>query len=173
MTFPEVESLRPTPDRVRETVFNWLAPYLAGARVLDLFAGSGILGLESLSRGASSVVAVENNPAVAEHLREWGRQLETNGLEVVTMDVMRFLGTTRLRPFHIVFIDPPHASTDYDALCEALEAGGLAVPGALVYLEVSTPRAADGSAPYGWSRHRSSRAGHLTYELWRRAGAPD
>lgn len=173
MSFPDVEGLRPTPDRVRETVFNWLSPYIPGARVLDLFAGSGILGFEALSRGASSVVAVESHRTVADGLRESARQLEADGLEVVVMDVMRYLGTTRLRPFDIVYIDPPHATADYDALCAALEAGGLAGGGAFIYLEFSTPRAATFTAPDQWSRHRSSRAGHLSYQLWRRAGGPD
>lgn len=171
--FPDVEGLRPTPDRVRETVFNWLSPYIAGARVLDLYAGSGILGLEALSRGAASVVAVDNHRTAAEGLRDAGRQLEANGLEVVGMDVMSFLGATRPRPFDIVFIDPPHASADYEAVCAALDAGGLAAAGAFVYLEFSTPRAATFVPPDQWSRHRSSRAGHLSYQLWRRAGEPD
>jgi len=173
VTFPEIEGLRPTPDRVRETLFNWLAPHVAGARVLDLFAGSGILGLESLSRGAASVVAVESHAAIADHLRESGRQLDVHSLEVVTMEALRFLNTARLRPFDIVFIDPPHAAADYDALCSALDAGGLADAGAFIYLEFSTRRAAEFSAPGGWTRQRSSRAGHLTYQLWRRAGGPD
>lgn len=158
---------------MRETVFNWLSPYIPGARVLDLFAGSGILGFEALSRGASSLVAVESHRTVAEALRESGRQLEAGGFEVVVMDVMSFLGATRPRPFDIVFMDPPHATADYEALCAALAAGGLAGDGAFVYLEFPTTRAATFTAPEQWSRHRSSRAGHLSYQLWRRAGRPD
>lgn len=173
VSFPGVDGLRPTPDRVRETLFNWLSPYLAGARVLDLFAGSGVLGLEALSRGASSVVAVESHRRVADQLRESGRQLAADGFEVVVMDVLSFLGTNRPGPFDVVFIDPPHAAADYDAICAALDAGGLAGGNAFVYLEFTNPRAAEFSAPARWTCHRSSRAGHLTYQLWRRAEGPD
>lgn len=173
ISFPDVEGLRPTPDRVRETVFNWLSPYLAGARVLDLFAGSGILGLEALSRGAASVVAVDSHRAVADRLRESGRQLEAGDLEVVVADAARFLDTTRTGPFDIIFMDPPHASADYDALCAALDAGDLARKHAFVYLEFSTSRVETFSPPARWTCHRSSRAGHLTYQLWRPADGPD
>lgn len=173
MSFPDVEGLRPTPDRVRETLFNWLSPYLAGARVLDLFAGSGVLGLEALSRGAASVVAVESHRRVAEQLRESGRQLQADRFEVVATDVLSFLGTSRAGPFDVVFIDPPHAAADYDAICAALDAGGLMGGNAFVYLEFTTPRAAAFPAPARWTCHRSSRAGHLTYQLWRWTQGPD
>ncbi len=83
MSFPGVEGLRPTPDRVRETVFNWLAPYMDGARVLDLYAGSGILGFEALSRGAASVLAVDSHRLVADRLRETCRELQADGFELV------------------------------------------------------------------------------------------
>lgn len=173
VSFPNIEGLRPTPDRVRETVFNWLSPYIQCARVLDLFAGSGILGLEALSRGASSVVAVESHRVAADQLRESGRQLEADGFEVVVMDVMSYLGATRRRPFDVIFVDPPHSAADYDAICAAVDAGGTAGRGALIYVEFSTPRAPAFSAPDRWTCHRSSRAGHLTYQLWRRVDGPD
>lgn len=164
--------MRPSPDRVRETVFNWLAPYLPGARVLDLYAGSGILGLEALSRGASSVVAVEKHRRVADQLHESARELEADGLEVVVMDVMAFLRIPR-PPFDVIFADPPHATADYESLFAALDASGLAGPAAFVYLEFSTPRSSTLSTPDPWICHRTSRAGHLTYQLWRRGERPD
>jgi len=173
IAFPEVEGLRPTPDRARETLFNWLAPYLPGARVLDLYAGSGILGLEALSRGASSLVAVDSSRLVAAQLRESARQLGAEGLEVVAMDVPGFLNTAHRDPFDVVFLDPPYAGADYEGLCAALDAAGLVGPDGFVYLEFSTPRSSTFAAPDGWKRHRSSRAGHLTYQLWRPAGGPD
>jgi len=169
IAFPEADGLRPTPDRVRETLFNWLSPSLPGARVLDLFAGSGILGFEALSRGAATVVAVESNRVAADCLRDSAQRLEAGGFEVVVADAMRFLDTTRLGPFDMIFIDPPHATADYDAICAAVAARGLAAPGGFVYLEFPSSRAEAFSAPEGWSRHRSSRGGHLTYELWRPA----
>lgn len=172
VSFPGSEGLRPSPDRVRETLFNWLAPYLPGARVLDLFAGSGILGLEALSRGAASVVAVEKYRRVADQLRESARELEADGLEVVVMDVMAFLRTTR-PPFDIIFADPPHAAADYESLFAALDASGLAGRSAFVYLEFATARSSTFATPDSWICHRTSRAGHLTYQLWRRPERSD
>lgn len=173
ISFPGVDGLRPTPDRVRETLFNWLSPYIAEARVLDLFAGSGVLGLEALSRGASTVTAVDSHRAVADQLRRSGAQLEAEGLDVVVMDAMRYLGADRGKSFDVVFIDPPYASADYDELCAALDHGGLLSRGAFVYLEFAADRASRFTPPDGWHRHRSSRAGHSTYELWRGADGPD
>lgn len=173
IAFPEAEGLRPTPDRARETLFNWLAPYLPGARVLDLYAGSGVLGLEALSRGASSLVAVDGSRLVAAQLRESGQQLGAEGLDVVAMDVPAFVNTARRDPFDVVFLDPPYAEADYEGLCAALDTSALVRPDGFVYLEFATPRASTFAAPDGWSRHRSSRVGHLTYQLWRPAGGPD
>jgi 16S rRNA (guanine966-N2)-methyltransferase len=173
VAFPAVEGLRPTPDRVRETVFNWISPRIAGARVLDLFAGSGILGLEALSRGAASVVAVERHRLVAERLRDAARELDAGDFEVVATDVMSFLATARKAPFDIVFVDPPHGSADYVALCEALESSGLVAPDALIYLEFPKSRVSGFHPPAGWTRRRSSRAGHVIYQLWQRVAAPD
>lgn len=173
VSFPGVDGLRPTPDRVRETLFNWLSPYIAGARVLDLFAGSGVLGLEALSRGASRVTAVDSHRAIADQLRRSGQELEADGFEVVAMDAMRFLGAGRRETFDVVFIDPPYGSADYDELCAALDDGGLLARGAHIYLEFATDRASAFTPPDGWYRHRSSRAGRSTYELWRGADGPD
>lgn len=170
IAFPDVEGLRPTPDRVRETLFNWLAPYVAGARVLDLFAGSGILGLEALSRGAASLVAVESNRRVASWLRDAGTELMPAGFDVIVADATSFLNTPGKRFFDLIFLDPPHASADYDALCAALDQGSFMAEDALVYVEFSTPRASEFRPPVSWERYRSSRAGHLTFQLWRRAG---
>lgn len=173
VSFPGVEGLRPTPDRVRETVFNWLAPYIDGARVLDLYAGSGILGFEALSRGALSVVAVESHRFVADRLRASCRELQAGRFEVVVMDAMHYLGVSPPRPFDIVFVDPPYAAADYDAICAALEAGGHLAPDALIHVELATNRASAFSAPDLWTCHRSSRAGQITYQLWRRSGGVD
>lgn len=173
MSFPGVEGLRPTPDRVRETVFNWLAPYIDGTRVLDLYAGSGILGFEALSRGAASVLAVDSHRLVADRLRDTCRELQADGFEVVVMDAMRYLGASPAGPFDIAFVDPPYAAADYDAICAALEAGGHLAPQALIHVELATNRASTFSAPGRWTCHRSSRAGQITYQLWRRSGGAD
>lgn len=175
MAFPDAEGLRPSPDRVRETVFNWLMPDLPGARCLDLFAGSGILGFEALSRGAASVVAVDSGRRVAAALRDAAAGLGAGPeqFEVVAMEADAFLRRPRGGPFDLVYVDPPHATADYNALCAGLEAGGLLAPDALVYLEFATGRAASFSPPGGWNRYRTSRAGGLTYQLWRRASQID
>src|SRR4051812_13761804 len=106
LRFPPQEEIRPTPDRVRETLFNWLGTHVVGARCLDLFAGSGALGLEALSRGAAHVTFVERDAVAARELRarltEWGAV----GAQVEQMEAMRFLGGTP-QPFEIVFLDPP------------------------------------------------------------------
>lgn len=167
--FPATAGLRPTTGRVRETVFNWLAPFLAGARVLDLYAGSGVLGFEALSRGAASVTAVDSNPRVAGALRSTARVLEASGYTAVTMDVRRFLERPAGGPFELVFLDPPHASTDYGRLCALLDSSNLLAAGALVYVELATPGSPDFAAPDAWCLHRAGCAGHLSYQLWRRA----
>lgn len=166
--FPDVADLRPTPDRVRETLFNWLAPHLDGARVLDMFAGSGILGFEALSRGASSLVAVENDRVIAAQIRDTAGELGAAGFELVVSEAEAFLGTAATPPFDLVFIDPPHAAADYDALCGRLEASALLREHAFVYVEHSKRRAAAFAPPFAWECHRSAQAGYITYQLWRR-----
>jgi 16S rRNA (guanine966-N2)-methyltransferase len=168
--FPDVEGLRPSPDRTRETLFNWLAPYLAGARVLDLYAGSGVLGLEALSRGAVSVTAVDAHQQVVRQLRETARELNAVDFTVVPADAMSFLHQAGSRAFDLVFADPPHAGADYNALVEVLDASGVVASNGWVYLEFPTPHGTRVSFPERWEQYRSSRAGQLTYQLWRRKG---
>jgi 16S rRNA (guanine966-N2)-methyltransferase len=167
---PLSEGLRPTPDRVRETLFNWLAPYLPGARCLDLFAGTGALCLEALSRGAGSVVMVEQSPAVAEGLRQNLATLGAQDAEVVCADALAFLGGAP-RTFDIVFLDPPFAS-DLIARCSVLlEPRGWVRPGTLVYIEA--PRHLDPlPIPGHWQLARSKRAGEVGYHLARIPGEP-
>lgn len=167
---PVSEGLRPTPDRVRETLFNWLAPYLPGARCLDLFAGTGALCLEALSRGAGPVVMVEQSPTVAEGLRRNLTTLGAQDAEVVCADALLFLGGTP-RTFDIVFLDPPFKS-DLIARCSALlEPRGWVRPGALVYVEA--PRHLDPPPlPGHWQLVRSKRAGEVGYHLARIPGEP-
>ncbi len=166
---PLAEGLRPTPDRVRETLFNWLTPYLPGARCLDLFAGTGALCLEALSRGAASVVMVERSPAVAECLRRNLATLGAANADVVCADARAFLEGAS-RPFDIVFLDPPFRS-DLIAHCSALlEPRGWVRPGSLVYVEA--PRQLEPlPVPAHWERVRSKRAGEVAYHLARVPGA--
>lgn len=166
--FPDVAGLRPTPDRVRETLFNWLAPYISGARVLDLFAGSGALGFEALSRGAASVVAVDSHRRVAAALRAAAGQLDAAAFSMVAADAATFLARSAAGPFDLVFLDPPHASPDYERYCSLVSADGILAPRGMVYLEFARPGTPDFSTPESWTLYRAARAGHLAYQLWQR-----
>ncbi|MGD8341073.1 MAG: 16S rRNA (guanine(966)-N(2))-methyltransferase RsmD [Gammaproteobacteria bacterium] len=128
---PEGLRIRPTPDRVRETLFNWLSPVLAGASCLDLFAGTGVLGFEALSRGAEHAVFVERNGRAAAALEALRDELEARA-EIVHSDAADFLDRAHERSFDIVFVDPPY-STDVLPVIEALYP--LLRSGAQVYLE--------------------------------------
>lgn len=168
-----IDGLRPTPDRVRETLFNWLAPVLPGARVLDLFAGSGALGLESVSRGAAAAVLVERDPALAATLRELAGRLDgAEGVEVVQADALRWL-STRPGPFDIAFLDPPFASDAWQAaLAGVLPA---MAPGGWIYLE--GPPQLDLVLPAPWQLHRDGRTRDTRHALFRhvvnaKGGAP-
>lgn len=161
--FPDRPELRPTPDRVRETLFNWLAPRIAGARCLDLFAGSGALGLEALSRGAAEVVFVEADGAAARALAATVALLAPGRARVVEADAVAFL-RGEPAPFDVVFLDPPFGSGLLAAAIDALDARGWVMPAGCVYVEAP---AADGPPawPAGWRPHRASRAGAVGFHL--------
>jgi 16S rRNA (guanine966-N2)-methyltransferase len=165
LRFPAAEGLRPTPDRVRETVFNWLQPVIAGARCLDLFAGSGALGFESLSRGAREVVFVERDAQVASYLEATLQALAPGQGRVVRTDGVGFLGGPA-QPFDIVFVDPPFASGLLPAALERLSRPGWLAGGAFVYVEDAAREGAP-VLPAGWTLHRSKRAGEVGYHLAR------
>ncbi len=172
LAFPDANGLRPTPDRVRETLFNWLMPHLGGARCLDLFAGSGALGLEALSRGAGHVTLVEANPAVARRLEANLELLGEGGRsEVMCRDALAFLRTAPAGPFDIVFLDPPYDADLLPPAIAALEQGGWLADPAWIYLEVPVKKgeAALPALPANWSLHREKRAGQVGYHLIRRA----
>lgn len=168
--FPDDTGIRPSPDRVRETLFNWLAPVVSGARCLDLFAGSGVLGLEALSRGAAAVVLVDRDRSVIRHLQDVVAQLDAAGASVVAADALAWLGPQR-GPFDIVFLDPPFDAAWVPALLDKLDEPGCLAPGAWIYVERP---AAEGppSLPAGWRQHRSGKAGDVGYYLAVRPGSP-
>ncbi len=169
--FAPVAGLRPTPDRVRETLFNWLQGEVHGSRCLDLYAGSGALGLEALSRGAAALRAVEHNRAAAGRLRENLALLGEDGrAEVVVEDVMRYLGRAAAAPFDIVFADPPFADPVLPELCRRLDQGGWLAMGAWIYLEQDAKRPWE-APPAGWLVHREGIAGQSAYRLLRRNSA--
>jgi len=164
--FPDMPGLRPTPDRVRETLFNWLQHSLTGTRCLDLFAGSGALGLEALSRGATEVVFVEQFPAASRTLQEQLVRLGAEGKgRVMEMGAARFLRTPA-KPFDVAFLDPPFGK---DALAEyipLLDSGDWLKAGGLVYLE-NERIAGVPTIPAHWELLKSKSAGEVGYHLAR------
>jgi 16S rRNA (guanine966-N2)-methyltransferase len=156
--------LRPTPDRVRETLFNWLGQDLSGWRCLDAFAGSGALGFEAASRGAAEVVLLERDPALAASLRQSQQRLKAGALRIETADAIAWMGRAAPASFDLVLLDPPFGSgLGEQALPLATR---LAAGDGLIYLEA---RQALPAAPAGWAIHRQGRAGAVHFHLLHRA----
>jgi len=166
-TFPDVPGLRPTPDRVRETLFNWLAPYIEGARVLDLFTGSGAMYLEALSRGASMGLALDTSGAAIASVRQNLNSLECAVGQVSQTDSLRYLESQIPAQFDIAFLDPPFHQNLLPAACALLEARGWLADNAWIYTESETPPSASG-LPGNWRLHREKKAGQVYYGLWQR-----
>jgi 16S rRNA (guanine966-N2)-methyltransferase len=158
---PNAPGLRPTTDRVRETLFNWLAVDVPDARCLDLFAGSGALGFEAASRGAASVLMVEAQRSVAGHLRHWSEVLQAP-VEVVTADAFRFLRRPA-ESMDIVFLDPPFGKNWVPPALALLGQGWLSV-GSLVYVETER-ELADWPVPPAFAVRKMSQAGDVCYRL--------
>jgi 16S rRNA (guanine966-N2)-methyltransferase len=164
LRFPQGPDIRPTPDRVRETLFNWLGGRVSGARCLDLFAGSGALGLEALSRGAAHVTFIEHDPRAARelgaHLAEWGAA----GARVECQDALAFLRGTG-SPFDIAFLDPPFASGLLGSAAQLLSARGWLNQRARVYVECAAGAGAP-QLPATLVVLKSKRAGEVGYHLY-------
>ena len=160
----DVEGLRPTSERVRETLFNWLAPYLPGARCLDLYAGTGALGLEALSRGAARVVFVERNAIASRQLRRNIESLRAENAELVEQEAIAFLRDRSRGPFDIAFLDPPFAAGLLEETCRLLAGSQQLVDGALVYIELDRA-AAPPALPDGWTVQKNKTAGKVRYML--------
>ncbi|MGA9333597.1 MAG: 16S rRNA (guanine(966)-N(2))-methyltransferase RsmD [Rudaea sp.] len=159
--------LRPTPDRARETLFNWLMPVIEGATCLDLFAGSGALGIEALSRGAARVDFVESDRRLAAKLNENLQRLRQTAT-VECVDALAFLPASQ-RQYDVVFVDPPFALALWETIAQALESSGRLAAYAWIYVE--SPTAVDLRLPPTWTLHRQARAGAVTFALYRRAQA--
>ena len=168
--FPDARGLRPTADRVRETLFNWLQTEISGAHCLDLFAGSGALGMEALSRGAAHALFVDRSRSVCQQLTENLRLLgmEPSG-EVRCGDALRFLADPPEQQFDIVFLDPPFSDGLLQQSARLLESANWLSPGALVYLEQDSNHRWP-ELPENWLRHRETRAGQAACRLLRRSG---
>lgn len=167
LRFPAIAGLRPTPDRVRETLFNWLDPSLPGSHCLDLFAGSGALGFEAASRGAERVVMLERDPDALRALHENAARLGVD-VDIVPADALAYLAGPAT-PFDIVFLDPPFASGLLASAAAALAAGAWIKPTSLIYSEAAAGEAPP--VPAAWAPHRAKVAGRVSYRLWR-AGGP-
>lgn len=171
--FPELE-IRPTPDRVRETLFNWLQTRIEGAHCLDLYAGSGALGLEALSRGAASVVFVEHQRVAADALQRLLQDWQASAAIVVCDEALHYLSARRTsgalpgdagRGFDLVFLDPPYASGELPAAAAALAHEGLA-PEARIYVEQHADDELQQALPASWHQLRSGKAGEVRYHLY-------
>jgi 16S rRNA (guanine966-N2)-methyltransferase len=166
LTFPDLPGLRPTGDRVRETLFNWLQPIIANARCLDLFAGSGALGLEAASRGAKQVVMLDQAPQVIMQLEHYRSRLGLDQLEIIKADAVRWLDGNP-RTFDLVFVDPPFAADILPLVCRKLEAGGWLAEHGIVYLEDDSGRLFN-DLPHKWHLRREKRAGQVRFALAQR-----
>lgn len=161
--FPDTPELRPSPDRVRETLFNWLAPVIDGARCLDLYAGSGAIGLEALSRGATEVVFVDRDRAALAAIDAHLTTLSCDRGRIEQVDALAFIARDK-RAYDIVFADPPFDRDLIPEVVSALASSGVVKPGGMVYLE-SEAKVGAPALPDGWTLHRSGKAGRVGYHL--------
>ena len=165
LTFIPAQGLRPTTDRIRETLFNWLAPYIHGARCADLFAGSGALGLEALSRGAAQCDFVDSSRATLAQINTHLATLDAiNCGQCHTATALEFLQANR-EPYDLVFIDPPFGHDLVDATCALLAENDLLTAGAMAYLETAADEPAP-TTPAGWALHREKSTGGVAYRLF-------
>ena len=166
LSFPDQAGLRPTPDRVRETVFNWLGQTLEGLSVLDLFAGSGAMGLEAASRGAAAVQLVENDPALVAQLHKLQQRLAATVVRVQRGDGVAAIKHAAPASLHLVLVDPPFDSALFEP---ALQAAAQAVAAdGYVYLEAPTAWTDEALAPFGLTVHRHLKAGAVHAHLLQR-----
>ena len=164
----DVAGLRPTPDRVRETLFNWLAAQTTEARCLDLFSGTGALGLEALSRGASHVTFVERSASAASMLRHNLITLSCDRAAVVQADALTWSQRPPKQAYDLVFLDPPFHKGLLAPICRQLDETGYLAPGARLYAESESGLAAFGQGlPQHWSLLKEKRAGLVTSRLYR------
>jgi len=167
LQFADVEGLRPTSDRIRETLFNWLAPLIEGARCLDTFAGSGALGIEALSRGAGHVDFIETSRAAAEAIASNLQTLQCANATLLRKDALAYLQAAPTHRYDIVFCDPPFQSSLLPQTLEALLAQDWLSTGALIYVEAAREDAVE--LPPQWHWHRHLYAGNVQFGLLQRA----
>jgi 16S rRNA (guanine966-N2)-methyltransferase len=168
LRFPDVPNLRPTPDRVRETIFNWLAPMIHGARCLDLFAGSGALGLEALSRGAAFTTFVDSHKKATLALQSHLELLNANDkAEVLQIDSVKFL-KNNAQPYDLIFLDPPYHLPFMEKVVPLLEENGWLADNAMLYLEIEKRQSLP-ELPENWQQLKEKTAGEVNYFLFQRS----
>ncbi len=166
LRFPDAGGVRPTPARTRETLFNWLSQPVPGSHCLDLFSGSGALGLEALSRGAASATLVDHTPELTRALSQNLRLLGCQNGEVVCQSAEQYLSTRPHRAFDILFMDPPFRQGWPETLMPMIANNGWVAPGGWVYIEHESEKELT-EVPDGWHLHRQKTAGQVSYCLFR------
>jgi len=168
ISVPDVPGLRPTHDRVRETLFNWLAPYLEGASCLDLFAGSGALGFEALSRGAKQVTFVDNSRLAIKTIHDNAKKLKAEPIEIITGTCPASVPPLSFAPYDIVFLDPPFHQELLISSASWLEESGYLNAKAHIYVEVEKEGALP-ALPENWTLHKDAKTASLAYYLFFRS----
>lgn len=163
ITFPEADGLRPTSDRIRETVFNWLMHDIREARCLDLFAGSGALGFEAHSRGAAHVVLIEKNPVIYRHLQQTAAAFHPEKLSIIQASAANYLQAQPATQFDIIFVDPPFAHIESFECIHQFEQSDLLKNHGLLYVESPHELKLD---PRFWRLLKLKTAGQVTYALY-------
>jgi 16S rRNA (guanine966-N2)-methyltransferase len=170
LRFPQEDGLRPTSDRIRETLFNWLAPHINDARCADLFAGSGALGLEALSRGARMCDFIEPSKSASSQISEHLNTLNASDKGLChRRTALEFLQGPP-SPYDLVFVDPPFRQEMIPGVCEALDAGNWLAPGAIVYIETASDEILP-QLPVHWLIHREKTSGGVSYRTFHSSGA--
>lgn len=168
LQFTDTPGLRPTTDRVRETVFNWLQPEIVGAHCIDLFAGSGALGFEALSRGANDCLFIENNRQCIEDINHNLKTLNAQSGETLLGDALQLLNQPpeqdKKNKFNIVFVDPPYAMDCALQCCRMLADNQWLAGEAYIYIE-SAAAITEDELPENWRLHRQKKAGNVNYHL--------
>jgi 16S rRNA (guanine966-N2)-methyltransferase len=163
LSIADHKTLRPSPDRVRETLFNWLTSYLDGARCLDLFCGTGVLGIEAVSRGAETATLIDNHPPTIDLLRAQIDQLEADNVQLLNVDALSWLRTTTPSPFNVIFLDPPFGQGLIESSLHEIRRGWLKDQG-WVYLETEKIPILH-LAANGWSVRRQGKTRQIEFAL--------
>lgn len=164
VSFPDLPGLRPTSDRIRETLFNWLQSDIIGSRCLDLFSGSGALGFESVSRGAGEVVFVDNTQAAISKIKQNLVMLKDDKGQATRGDALAYIARDDVAPFDIVFLDPPFTSGLLEKSIKALQNSACLKTGTLIYIE--SEKRLDIAVPENWKNLKEKRAGQVKYALF-------